>query len=79
MKTDTNLKYGRFFQELLASKSNEERLIMGCSMYDAAKEIVTASILNQNPHISKEMLKKEIFLRFYGTEVSFKSKSKKRF
>ena len=79
MKTDTNLKYGRFFQELLASKSNEERLIMGCSMYDAAKEIVTASILNQNPHISKEMLKKEIFLRFYGTEVSFKSKSKKSF
>jgi hypothetical protein len=45
---------------------------MGCSMYDTAKEIVKASIINQNPQILNENLKKEIFLRFYGTEVDYK-------
>jgi hypothetical protein len=71
MKRDTNLKSELLFHELLLKKSNEDRLIMGCSMFGTAKEIVAASILNENPHISTEDLKKEIFIRFYGTEVNY--------
>lgn len=72
MKSDTKIKSEKLFQKLLLQKSNENRLIMGCSMYDTAKEIVKSSIQNEKPYITKEDLKKEIFLRFYGNEVNYK-------
>jgi hypothetical protein len=72
MKSDTHLKSEKLFQKLLMQKSNEERLIMGCSMFGTAKEIVKSSIINDNPNISREHLKKEVFLRFYGKEVNNK-------
>ena len=73
MKSDTHLKSELLYHELLLKKSNEERLIMGCSMFGTAKEIVKSSILNENPNISKEKLRIEIFIRFYGNEVNYKS------
>ena len=71
MKSDTNIKSEKLFHELLLQKSNEDRLTMGCSMFGTAKEIVAASILNENPNISKENLKKKIFIRFYGNEIDY--------
>jgi len=52
------------------NKSGEERLLMGCSMYDTAKEIVRNAIYNSRPGITDKEMKKEIFLRFYGKEFS---------
>lgn len=52
-------------------KSNEELLIMGYSMCNTAKEIVKSSILNNNPGISNEDLRREIILRFYGDELDY--------
>lgn len=72
MKRDTHPKSEKLFQKFLMQKSNEERLIMGCSMYGTAKEIVKSSIINDNPNISREDLNKEIFLRFYGKEIDNK-------
>jgi len=63
----------RFFQ-MMMSKSPAERLRMGCSMFDSAKQIVRSSILQQNPNGSPLEVKKEIFRRFYGQD--FKSQQK---
>ena len=39
-------------------------------MYDTAKQIVRSAICNNQPGITDEEMKKEIFLRFYGKEFS---------
>jgi hypothetical protein len=58
------------------SKSGEERLLMGCSMYDSARQIVRSSINNSRPGITENEMKKEIFLRFYGQEFSRTNREK---
>ncbi len=73
---DTHPEAAARFQSLMRLKSNEERLLMGCSMYDTAKRIVKDAILNQSPGITPQRMKKEIFLRFYGMEFSSSEKEK---
>jgi len=51
---DTHPEIAVRYRELMMRKSGQQRLVMGCSMYDTAKEIVRS----------------EIFLRFYGQEFS---------
>ncbi len=60
---------GRFLQ-MMKKKSNEERLLMGCSMYDTAKQIVKSSLCEQHPGASAIEMRKELFLRFYGQEFT---------
>ncbi len=67
---DTHPEIAIRFQNLMMLKSGEQRLLMGCSMYDAAKEIVRSSIYNEYPQISAGQMKKEIFIRFYGQDFS---------
>jgi len=57
----------RFFQ-MMMSKSPVDRLRMGCSMFDSAKQIVRSSILERNPDGSPLEIRKEMFLRFYGQD-----------
>jgi len=73
---DTHPEVGVQFRNLMKLKSNEERLLMGCSMYDTAKQIVQSAICSQRPAITPEEMKKEIFLRFYGLEFSQADKEK---
>lgn len=65
---DTSIKTENLLHELYKSKSGEERLTMGCSMFDFSKEIVISSIKNKNPDISNKDLKIEIFNRFYQND-----------
>ncbi len=67
---DTHPKTAQRFVNLMMSKSNEQRLFMGFSMYDTARQIVQNAICNQNPTITSDAMKKEIFLRFYGQQFS---------
>ncbi len=67
---DTHPDVAIRFRELMMSKTGEQRLLMGCSMYDAAKQIVRSAIYNSRPGITETEMKKEIFLRFYGQEFS---------
>ena len=67
---DTSTKIKGIYQDMLLAKTPEERLKMGCSMFDAAKQIVRSSILNKDQNISDQELKKKIFLRFYGHEFT---------
>ncbi|MFB0552470.1 MAG: hypothetical protein ACETWQ_04060 [Phycisphaerae bacterium] len=67
---DTHPDIAIRFRELMMCKSGEERLLMGCSMYDTAKKIVYSAIYNSRPGITDAEIKREIFLRFYGQEFS---------
>lgn len=67
---DTHPEIAVRFRDLMMSKTGQERLIMGCSMYDTAKEIVRSSIYNSQPEIKDAEIKREVFLRFYGQEFS---------
>ena len=58
------------FRDLIMSKTGQQRLLMGCSMYDTAKQIVRSAIYNNRPEITEEEIKKEIFLRFYAQDFS---------
>ena len=76
---DTHPEIAIRFRNLMMSKTGQERLLMGCSMYDAAKEIVRSSIHNNHPGITEEGMRKEIFLRFYGREFSRVEREKMMF
>jgi len=67
---DTNPDVAVRFRDLMMSKTSQERLVMGCSMYDTAKEIVRSAVRNRQPGITDAEIKREIFLRFYGQDFS---------
>ena len=67
---DTHPDIAVRFKKQMMSRSGQQRLLMGCSMYDTAKSIVRSAILAQHPEIAPEELRKEVFLRFYGREFS---------
>ena len=67
---DTHPDVAIRFRDLMMSKTGQQRLLMGCSMYDTAKKKVRSAIYNSRPEITDEDMKKEIFLRFYGNEFN---------
>lgn len=73
---DTSPEMEKRYHTMLMERSGEERLKMGCSMYDAARAIVRSSILNENPGLTESELKEKIFLRFYGLDFSETEKRK---
>ncbi len=73
---DTSEKVDAYFRGLLMKKSPQERLRMGCSMFDTAKAIVRSSILERNPKSSSRKIKREIFLRFYGQDFQQEQRRK---
>lgn len=73
---DTSPEMEKRYHTMLMERSGKERLKMGCSMYDAAREIVRSSILNENPGLTEGELKEKIFLRFYGLDFSETQKRK---
>ena len=54
--------------QMIRLKTPIERLKMGCSMFDFSKQLVTNSILRENPNLSPAFFRRELFLRFYGNE-----------
>jgi hypothetical protein len=67
---DTHPEIAVRYRELMMRKSGQQRVVMGCSMYDTAKQIVRSAIYNSHPGITDAEIKREIFLRFYGQEFS---------
>lgn len=65
---DTHPEIAVRYRELMMRKSGQQRLLMGCSMYDTAKRIVLSAVRNQRPEITDAEMRKEIFLRFYWQE-----------
>ena len=73
---DTSPHIEQKFREMLMARSNEERMLMGISMFYTAQHIVISSIKNEHPNISEEELRVQIFLRFYGSDFSDGEKEK---
>ncbi len=73
---DTHPDIAVRFRDLMMSKTGQQRLRMGCSMYDTAKKIVCSSIYNSRPGITDAEMKKEIFLRFYGQDFTQAERNK---
>lgn len=67
---DTHPDVAIRFRDLMMSKTGQQRLLMGCSMYDTAKQIVRSAVRNRQSGITEAEIKREIFLRFYGPEFS---------
>ena len=67
---DTHPDIAVRFRNMMMRKSGEQRLRMGCSMRDAAKQIVRIAIYESHPEITEAEMKREIFLIFYGHEFS---------
>jgi hypothetical protein len=65
---DTPPEVERRYRAMLLQRSAEARLLMGDSMYAAARALVRASILAATPQASPAQLRQRIFLRFYGHE-----------
>ena len=61
---DTTASVEQRVKESMMRLSGEERLKMGASMFDSAKELVIASL---PPGTSSEV-RKAIFMRFYGKD-----------
>ncbi|TET54046.1 MAG: hypothetical protein E3J54_02895 [Actinobacteria bacterium] len=73
---DTAPKINHLLYELFREKSGEERLIMGCSMFDTSKKIVISSIKQNNPDIGDSELKIKLFNRLYGRDFTQKDYQK---
>jgi len=73
---DTTPEIAARYRKLIMSRSGEERLLMGCSMYDTARKIVLNAICNNQPGITNTGIKTQIFLRFYGHEFQPADKEK---
>ncbi len=67
---DTHESIQLRFHQMIMKRTPIERLRMGSSMFDTARQIVRSSILNENPQSSLQELRKEMFLRFYGQDFN---------
>ncbi|OGW42235.1 MAG: hypothetical protein A2132_07035 [Nitrospirae bacterium RBG_16_43_11] len=67
---DTDVKTQNLFNAMIMSKSGQERLAMGFSMFNMARKQVIASIRQDNPYADAMEIKRDIFLRFYGHDFS---------
>lgn len=78
---DTSPQITKIMCEMIQKKTPSERAMMGCSMYDVSKRLVTQAILRENPNISKTELKQQLFLKFYKDDFSPEEREKilKRF
>ena len=73
---DTSPEMESRYRALIMERSGEERLIMGCSMFDAAKALMQAGILDQNPHVSPTEIRRALFIQLYGHEFDAESRAK---
>ena len=69
---DTESRY----RAMIMERAGEERLKMGCSMFDTAKALMQAGILDQNPDTSSAEIRRALFMQLYGHEFDADSREK---
>ena len=67
---DTPHKMTEKIYEMIQKKSPFERALMGSSMYETSKQLVIRAIKENQPSISERDLRREFFLRFYGSDYN---------
>ena len=73
---DTRKKASQRIRTLMKKKSAQDRLMMGFSMFDAAKLLVIESLKAKTPLLNPRDLKERLFLRFYGNDFNHDTKKK---
>jgi len=64
--SDTPPEIQRMLRDKIMMRSNEERFVMGAAMFEAAREMVQASL---PPGLSEAEQKRQLFKRFYGEDL----------
>jgi hypothetical protein len=73
---DTSPAIEERYRAKLMQRTGEERIMMGCGMRDAARVLMEASFLEQDPTASIATLRKGLFLRLYGHEFDAETRTK---
>lgn len=61
--TDTSPEIAELVRQKLMARSGEERFVMGALMFDAAREMILASLPEGLP---ADQLRQQLFQRVYG-------------
>lgn len=67
---DTPGDVERQYQKLLMERSGEERLRMGCRMFDVARALVRASLGDPDGIDGSPAMRVALFRRIYGADFS---------
>ena len=65
---DTSLKMESLLRKLVMAKSGEERLAMGCAMFDDAKVIALAGLHAERSGMDEREHRVQLLMRLYGQE-----------
>jgi len=63
---DTSIEVKKKVREMMMQRTGEERFIMGALMFDAAREMVIASLPRDLP---SDEFKRRLFERLYGVTL----------
>ena len=67
---DTTPEAQQLQRDIIQSKTDHERAMMGIDMTESARKIVINSIKNEKPQLSERQVIAELFERYYGQEFS---------
>jgi hypothetical protein len=73
---DTPPKIKQLYDEMLLSKTPQDRLRMASRMYDSFRKLSMAELLNKRQEIAPSQLRAEIFSRIYGNDFSSADKDR---
>ncbi len=66
--TDTSPKVDRLLRQRFMARSGEERLAMGCSMFDDAKALALAGLRAERPGMDDRECRVQLLRRLYGRD-----------
>lgn len=61
-------------RDIIHSKTDHERAMMGIDMIESVRKIVVNSIKIEKPHLTEREVVAELFERYYGQEFSHEEK-----
>lgn len=67
---DTTPEAEQLQRDIIHSKTEYERIMMGVDMIESTRKIVMNSIKIENPDLTKREVVAELFERYYGQEFS---------
>ncbi|MDZ7718391.1 MAG: hypothetical protein U5K72_06165 [Balneolaceae bacterium] len=67
---DTTPEAEQLQRDIIHSKTDHERAMMGIDMIESARIIVMNSIKIKNPDLTERQIVAELFERYYGQEFS---------
>jgi hypothetical protein len=57
-------------REVIMQKTPSERIEMGCAMFEVFRQSIIQDILKENPNITDNSLRQQVFLKLYENEFS---------